>query len=236
MCAVAYVVLPRNWSEGRKNHPLYGKQRVPIMRFARESGLYVAHTVCEILEGAPADPFARVGFERLLCYRDNVLVDQRSRFSAGELELAVLFEYFRRCRIAVIEVSSGLNLVENRGLVDRVSSRAAPEELAAVKRRLTLAKSRATRRRNGTKPGRRPFGSLPGEQEVIREIWRLRRKPRNQPRRSYREIAEILNSRRMLTRSGRPWQAKTIQGILKRTKPWLLERDQARPDLRVRVW
>ncbi len=225
MCAVAYIVLPRESGPARKSDPLYVEQRVPIMRFAG----YVSQTICEILDGAPADLFAREGMERLLFYCDNVMVDRRSRFCADELDLAVLFEYFRLCRKEIIEVSTGQNLVEDRELVDRVLGQATRENIVGVKRRLTLAKARATRRRNGTKPGRRPFGTLPDEEEVLREIWRLRRKPRGQPRRSYREIADILNSRGMLTRSEGPWQAKTIQGIVKRTRPWLLDRNRARP-------
>ena len=229
MKAVAYIAVPENWYDEHRDHPAYEEQIVPIVSFAREGGWDVSETICQPWKTATESLFARDGVRRLLGYRGTVLVDHRSRFSAGELELAVLLQEFRKHGATVVEASSGTVLVQSQELVDDVLTRAKPEEAATVRRRLAAAKSKTTRMRNGTKPGPSLYGTLPGEQEVLQEIWKLRRKPRGQPRRSYRQIADILNERGMLTRSGRPWQAKTIQVIVKRVRPWLLDRNRARP-------
>ena len=229
MKAVAYVVIPGGWIDEQQNHPAFDEQMAPIVTFARERGWEVPWTICEFSESFTESFFSRDGIRRTVNFARPVLVDHRSRFAAGDLDLAVFLQDLGRRGATVFEVCTGTDLAQNEELVDRVLNLAKPEEAAKVRRRLAAAKSKTTRMTNGTKPGPSLFGTLPGEQEVLQEIWTLRRKPRGQPRQSYQEIAVILNDKGMLTRSGRPWQAKTIQVIVKRTRPWLADRDRARP-------
>jgi DNA invertase Pin-like site-specific DNA recombinase len=219
------------------------EQRRRIVRFARRNGFYVRHTVCEVLEHAPADFFARPGVQELLgfvtwrqrlfgkpCYSPRVfLVESRSRFNASEVDLALMFLHLSRRGISLFEVVSGQELTGDIAALERTVGKADFREFQSVRRRLRTAKWRATKKRRGKRCGPKPFGETPEEQQVLEEIWRLRMKPWKRPRRSYREIAAILNEKGMPTRLGRPWQAKTIQVIIQRDSPWLHDRNQAMP-------
>jgi hypothetical protein len=152
---------------------------------------------------------------------NTVLVYRISDFSAPAPQIAVLLNHFRQSQVRVFEVSTKQELTQPKGWIDDQLGQGRPGTLGTIQRRLTDLKARASRRRSGKKAGRKPYGTSPGERAILLQIWRLRRKPRNDQRKSYREIAEILNEHGLRTRYGRPWEAKTIQGIVKRTRPRL---------------
>ena len=82
-----------------------------------------------------------------------------------------------------------------------------------------LRKGREQKRKaQGKCEGRKAFGERPGEQAIVDRMLVLRRKPRGGERRSYREIAEILNTESVPTRSGCPWSASTVGGIIARER------------------
>jgi hypothetical protein len=84
----------------------------------------------------------------------------------------------------------------------------------------------AARLKNQSGLGRRPFGALLDEAPAlarIRELYRVlpksqwrTRKGVVQKRRSFAEIAAILNGEEVPTRTGRAWSARTVHGILDR--------------------
>jgi hypothetical protein len=75
-------------------------------------------------------------------------------------------------------------------------------------------KFRSTSRRDhGTGAGRKRYGDLPGETEIVAVMQRLRKGGA-----SYERIADHLNGSRILTRMGRRWLAPTIWKILGRLK------------------
>ncbi|PIE24046.1 MAG: hypothetical protein CSA62_04365 [Planctomycetota bacterium] len=61
-----------------------------------------------------------------------------------------------------------------------------------------------------------PCGELPGEEAALKRLLALSRKPRGQPRRSLRAIAETLNEELVPTRHGGKWKPGTVAAILKR--------------------
>ena len=159
----------------------------------------------------------------------DILVESQSRFDAPDLDIALMLLHLSRRGIRLFEVISGQELTANATALERTIGNADLHDLQNAKRRLRTAKWRAAKKNRGKKCGPKPFGEMPGETRVLEEICRLRMKPRNRPRRSYREIAAILNENGMPTRSGHPWQAKTIQVIIQRSSPWLHDRNEARP-------
>jgi hypothetical protein len=72
------------------------------------------------------------------------------------------------------------------------------------------------RRAEGRCEGRKPYGTRPGEADVVRRIHALRRKPRGGERLSFAAIAERLNSEGHPSRSGKPWAPETVRGIIQR--------------------
>lgn len=81
-------------------------------------------------------------------------------------------------------------------------------------RKLKKARERV-REANGKCEGRKPYSVA--NPEVVREIKRLRRKPKgNAKRKTYAQVAEELNRKGLRTQSGGTFTAQNVQMILRR--------------------
>ncbi len=72
------------------------------------------------------------------------------------------------------------------------------------------------RKRAGRCEGRKPFGHYPGEQQVLRRMKQLYRKPRGGKRLGFYQIARILSEEGQPTRTGKGWSGPAVKGILTR--------------------
>jgi site-specific DNA recombinase len=72
------------------------------------------------------------------------------------------------------------------------------------------------RNEKGRCEGKRAYGSLPGEKEVIKRIRIMRRKPRgsNRKRRSFKSIADLLNEESIRTRQNKKWTASLVYNAI----------------------
>ena len=140
-----------------------------------------------------------------------------------EQEAALLMLDFQDFRsVEVWDSSTRTELTSQQERWERVLMAADATTLLETKRAFNDVKKNATRLSNGTRVGRRSFGELPDEQQILAMIWKLRRKRRDGTgRRSYQSIAETLNLKGVKPRQGKKWYAKTVQGIVMRTKPHL---------------
>ncbi len=79
-----------------------------------------------------------------------------------------------------------------------------------------LRKGRERKRQTGWKEGPKPYGSLPGEKEVLKRISYMRRKSsRYQARpRTFKSIADRFNTEGVLTRTGKQWTASLAANLL----------------------
>lgn len=153
-----------------------------------------------------------------------ILVDDRHRFDEDEMIRSVLLSVFRAAGIRVFEARTGLELTaleftQNAKIPDTENLRSA---------RIVVGRWKwlVSRLRSGSQLGRKPFGSMGDEQSTvnrIRELYRIlprsrwRRRGSNLiKRRSYREIATILNQESIPTRTGREWSGTVVYGVLKR--------------------
>ena len=91
---------------------------------------------------------------------------------------------------------------------------------AELEKSLLVAKLKKARKlkkeKTGRCEGKKPFGYYEGEEETLRLIKKLYRKPHNEKRLGYYVIARILNEKGVPTRTGVLWNGMTIKGILKR--------------------
>ncbi len=82
-----------------------------------------------------------------------------------------------------------------------------------------LRKSReAKKAKTGRCEGRKPYGYYPGEDEVIKRIKQLYRKPRGEKRLGFQTIAKKLNEEGVPTRTGAKWSDVLVKSILTRKK------------------
>ena len=72
----------------------------------------------------------------------------------------------------------------------------------------------AVRATKGRCEGQKPYGHYDGEQEVLRRMRALRRKPRGGRRLSYQKVADQLNTEGFSNRSGGPWTRAHVHKVL----------------------
>lgn len=149
-----------------------------------------------------------------------VLVERADRLARDLMVGEVILGQFRGLGVKVIAADSGTDLTAGdddptRVLIRQVLGAVSQFEKSVVVLKLRAARDRI-RRRSGRCEGRKPYGTRPGEESVIDRIRRLRRKPRGGERLSYAKIANRLNGDGVPTRTGKPWAAGTVYGILNR--------------------
>jgi hypothetical protein len=156
-----------------------------------------------------------------------VLVDDRKRLDPNEVLRARLLKAFDAAFIKVIETSTGQNLGLDHA---EVLEKAKPRTLTKANRIVALWLALVARLETDLNIGRKPYGGSANEEEELglqrlKELYRPL--PRNQwrrrgdrvfKRRSFRQIASMLNEEGIPTRTGKPWADATVRGILKRLK------------------
>ena len=100
----------------------------------------------------------------------------------------------------------------SRKLVRQMFGAIAEYERSMIVLKLRAARQRI-RAREGRCEGRKPFGSRPGEAKTITRIRELSRKGLN-----LSNIAKVLNSEGLPTRTGGNWFAATVSRVLARPK------------------
>jgi len=149
-----------------------------------------------------------------------VLVERADRLARDLMVSEVILSQFRELGITVIEAEGGTDLTVADGDPTRVMIRQVLGAVSQFEKSILVMKlkaSREKRRRAGIRcDGAKPFGDLPGEAETLEQIKLLRRKPRGDRRRSFAEIAAVLNEAGLRTRYGRSWNRGTVHAICKR--------------------
>jgi DNA invertase Pin-like site-specific DNA recombinase len=149
-----------------------------------------------------------------------VLVERADRLARDLMVGEVLLAEFRKLGVTVIAADSGTDLTAGDDDPTRVLIRQVLGAVAQFEKSVIVAKLRAARIRKrkatGRCEGRKPFGTRPGEADVLALIHKLRRKPRGGKSLSFDRIAARLNSEGVSTRTGKPWAGATVCGILAR--------------------
>jgi hypothetical protein len=221
-------------SRSTKNRWFYDQWNC-VRRFARKNGIDLRRRFFDP-EGSPRklhDPLPLPRRRQLAALYlavqrlgvRKVLVDDRCRLDSDEAVQSLLVEAFRQAGVTIIEASTGFTLSEVLPR-DEVLTTCGPDRSRTARRQVALWKAMAARLKNQSGLGRRPFGALPDEAPAlarIRELYRVlpksqwrTRKGVVQKRRSFAEIAAILNGEEVPTRTGRAWSARTVHGILDR--------------------
>lgn len=152
-----------------------------------------------------------------------VLVENATRLARDLMVSEVILQQLADAGCTVIAADSGTDLTADTDDPTRRLIRQVLGAVAEFDRRVTVLKLRAAReriRRRGQRcEGRKPFGSRPTEQAAIDRIRDLHRKPVGRPRRSLREMCDVLNSEGIQTRTGKPWTRQVLHKILQRGLP-----------------
>jgi len=210
----------------------FPRQREAIRRYAKARGIDIVDEFRDEGVSGTKDLDDRDGLGDLMArIRSNgvrvVLVERADRLARDLMVSEVLLAEFRKLNVTVIAADSGTDLTAGDDDPTRVLIRQVLGAVAQFEKSVIVAKLRAARIRkrkaNGRCEGRKPYGTRPGEAEVLALIKKLRRKPRGGERLSYDSIAARLNDMGIPSRSGGRWLGPTVCGICKRSGRWQLD-------------
>lgn len=221
--AVAYLRVSGKAQAGEDRDGL-PRQREAIRRFARAQGYEVVEEFrdegvsgTKELENRPAlaaliDRIASNGVRVVITERADRLA---RNLMVGEVIIRELAKHQARVLTADGQDLSAGDDDPTRTLIRQVLAAVAQFEKNVLVAKLRAARDRQ-RHRLGRCEGVKPFGSLQGEQAAVDRMRVLRRKPKGGKRLSLAAIASRLTQDGYQTRSGSPWAARTVAGILAR--------------------
>ncbi len=144
-----------------------------------------------------------------------VLVETSSRLARDLMIGEILLSEFRKLGVQVIAVDCDTDLTVDDGDVTKVLIRQVLGAISQWEKSILVEKLRGARariRKSGKRcEGRKPYGSLDGEQAIIERMSYLRSSGE-----SLASIASVLNSEGHRPRQAAQWQPMTIQRILTR--------------------
>jgi len=203
------------------------RQRDTIARYARVAGFELVGEYQDAGVSGTTELDDREGLSDLLArIRANgvriVLVERADRLARDLIVGELILNQFRDLGVKVISADSGSELTASdddptRVLIRQVLGAVAQFEKAVIVSKLKAARVRQ-KKLTGRCEGRKPYGTRPGEADVVALIHKLRRKPRGGERLSFAAIAERLNAEGQPTRTGRPWAPEVVRRIAARNQ------------------
>ena len=221
MNAVAYM---RCSGMGQISGDTWDRQRETISKFAAAHDYVLEHEYTEEGVSGKTEADDRPAFQQMIsdllgngCR--TVIVEGLDRLAREYRIQEQLITYIASKGIALISANTGEDITAammgdpmRRAMVQMQGVFAELDKNMLVKK-LRSARERK-KERSGRCEGQKPFGTLPGEDVVLRDILLY-----------YREfcynaedIAALLNEANVSTRSGGKWHAAVIRRILKREK------------------
>ena len=199
------------------------RQRDDIQAFADANGYEIVHVYQDAYTGTESD---RPKFiEMLAAMMANgvkvVIVECLDRFSRDLMVQSTMLAKLSTEGLTLIAANTGENVT---AAIQADPMRRAMVQIqgvfAELDKSLTVPKLRKAREDKREKTGRcegvKRFGYFEGEPEVIERMRELRRKPRGGKRRSFADMAAILNEEGHPTRHGGPWTRGAVHKILSR--------------------
>lgn len=156
--------------------------------------------------------------ERNGIHIEAVVVERADRLARDLLVSELLLAECRKRKIQVFAADRGLvDIATNEGdptrvLIRQIMGALAQWEKSVLVYKLKLSRDRV-KARTGRCEGAKPYGSFPGEPEIIRYLktfW-----AEADPKPSFQSIADGLNAAGLRNRAGRMWTKGPVWGLIK---------------------
>lgn len=221
MTAVAYLrVSGQSQLEGTG----FDRQLDNCQRLSKALGFPIARTFEEQAVSGTLDEMERPAFQAMVSYMLDtdtkiILIEGLDRLARAMRVQEQLLLYLAAKGLTLYAANTGENITE--AVMGDPMKKALVQiqgVFAELDKSMIVAKLRKGRERTKTKNGRcegqKPFGHYEGEGLTLAAI----RTNREVLKMSCKDIAAALNSRRLPTRSGRPWSAPVVAKILRRER------------------
>ena len=184
------------------------KHGIELVRIFREKG------VSGTLADRPALAELIVDLEENGHGIKTVIVERLDRLARDLMIQETIIQDLREIEVDLISASEGADLLDDdptRKLVRQILGAIAEYEKSLLVQKLRVARQRK-RAKVGKCEGRKSYRDV--APETIAHIRSLRKKPKGGQRKTYKEIAEILNLRGVPTLNGQPWTHQTVRHAL----------------------
>ncbi len=204
----------------------FARQKDEIQAYAKKHGYKIIEWYKETYTGTEQDrpEFIRMVEDMLSNGCRTIIIECMDRFGRRSMVSEQLLALLIRKGIAMISAMTGQNVTEDvqddkdpwkKFIVQMQNNIAELDKRLLVHK---LRKAREAKRKTGRCEGRKPFGYYPGEDEIIKRIKQLYRKPRGEKRPGFMTIAKKLNEEGVPTRTGAKWSDVLVKSILTRKK------------------
>ena len=222
--AVGYL---RVSSKGQIRGHGFERQRDEIRRYAKKHGYKIIEWYKEAYTGTEQDrpEFLRMVEDLLSNGCRTIIIECMDRFGRRSMVSEQLLALLIRKDITMISAMTEQNITKDmqdendpwKKFIVQIQN-----NIAELDKRLLVHKLRKAREAKRTKTGRcegrKPYGYYPGEDEVIKRIKELYRKPRGEKRPGFMTIAKKLNEEGVPTRTGAKWSDVLVKSILTRKR------------------
>jgi len=145
-----------------------------------------------------------------------ILIEKVDRLARDLMVQEITIGDLKKHGFDLISVAEGEDLLSEDPT--RILIRQVMGAIAQYDKQMTVLKLRAARERKRAKEGKCEGrkGYAEAAPDILREVKRLRRKPKGMKRKSYKAIAEELNRQGLLTLMGRAWTGGNVAVLLRR--------------------
>jgi DNA invertase Pin-like site-specific DNA recombinase len=195
------------------------RQRKAVEKYAKDNGIeihriYRDEGVSGSLANRPALAEMIVDLEKNGHGVKTVIVEKLDRVARDLMIQETIIQDFRENGVNLISAVEGADLLNNdptRKLVRQILGAIAEYEKTMLVQKLRVARVRK-KAKDGKCEGRKSYKEA--APKTVGYIRRLRRKPRNRKRKSYKEIANLLNLDGIPTLNGQAWNLQTVKNAL----------------------
>jgi DNA invertase Pin-like site-specific DNA recombinase len=199
----------------------FTRQEKTIKRYADANGIEVSHIykdkgVSGTLSNRPALAEMMVDLQQNGHGIKTIIVEKLDRIARDLMIQETIIQDFKENRINLISALEGADLLKNdptRKLVRQVLGAIAEYEKSMLVQKLRVARQRK-KIKTGKCEGRKSYHEV--APRTVAYIRRLRRKPKGMKRKTYYQIAGILNEDGIPTLNGQPWNLQTIRHAIQR--------------------
>lgn len=206
----------------------FDRQRDKIKKWAKANGHVIAREFREEGISGATEAANRPALTAMIAaaIEDGVkviAVERADRLSRDLIVSELLLRDWQAIGIQAFDAESNTDITAGDSsnptakMIRQILAVMAEFDKCSIVLKMKIAKDKI-RAETGRCEGVKPFGTFPGEQEIIDRMRQLRRKPIGKPKRmSFAKIAAALQADGLPTRTGKPWAASSVRDILTKT-------------------